>query len=184
MSRESGLFQYIPRDVLGNAIELQTDLTDVVDRLSRILPPDKLWEFFSSAPRETGGNIVFPCCRVDSSLLVVRDRIRLLQYPDIKAEERIEHYDFAARYAFKAVTWVEIGFEGLENLAHSRASKSWTAGIGLLLTDEARAEKIMTQGVLLYRDCIKTFADYRLQKGISNDYFRKYGVEPLLSNFQ
>lgn len=95
-----------------------------------------------------------------------------------------DDYRQAAEAAFKALVWVEIGFEGLQNLAVNRASINWTSSVGHIVTDEERARGIMTGGKELYDDCLKDFAELRVERGVDDDIFAEHGLENLLEPFK
>ncbi len=95
-----------------------------------------------------------------------------------------EDYLNASLIALRVVLWVEVGFQGLEKLAVSPASKNWTSGPGHHATDEERARGILTRGAKLYRECLGQFVDFRTREGITGDCFSRYGVEYLLNQFR
>jgi hypothetical protein len=179
------LNEYAPQELKGANLDLQHDLAEVVQRLSQVLPPNKIWELFSSTPQETGGRIVFPYSRVDSCLIVARDSIWMLDHykGQLTPEEISEVFLRGSNQAFEAVTWVEIGFQGLQNLAVSDASRNWTSGVGHRVTDEERAERIMISGKEMYHDFLSSFAMYRKDNNMGGDLFEEFGLEHLLEPF-
>ena len=98
-------------------------------------------------------------------------------------EKYQEWYERGCKQAFEALLWVEIGFQGLENLAKSPASSNWTTAVGHFVNDEERAGGIMTKGKEMFDVCLTKFAKFRREKGIKDDYFSQYGVEYLLDRF-
>lgn len=183
MSEKLDLTSFIPKDKKGEEIELSEDLTPVVDRISRILPPDKIWEFYASSLNEGGGKIKFPYCRIDSNVVATRDWIGLIKRPKYSPENPAEYYKIASLAALKVLLWVEVGFEGLENLAKNPASRNWT-GLGYYVNDEERARQIVTNGAELYKECLGKFVQFRLEQQIISDCFTEYGVEYLLDSFR
>ncbi|MFH1535759.1 MAG: hypothetical protein ABIC96_01660 [Patescibacteria group bacterium] len=182
MSEEVDLASFIPEDKMGIApIELREELMPVVGRISQVLPPDKVWEFFSSAPNETGRRIVFPYYRVDKTLEMCQGYIWLLTHDKQEQDKFLEYYRKASRSAFHTLVWVEVGFQGLESLAKNPASRNWTMVVGHFVNDEERAKGIVTEGAKYYRECLQEFVDFRTQQGITSDYFSEYGVEYLLN---
>ena len=184
--QERDLYSYLPKKDLSVKVEIVQELAPVVERISKIIPPDLLWQMFSSKPSETGGRIIFPYSRVDSSILITREIIWLLnKHGDRYSEEEFKKwYGKACIEAFEALLWVKIGFQGLENLAKSPASVNWTSAVGHHVTPEERAERIMTKGKELFDSCLRTFVRFRTEKGITDDYFSQYNVEYLLEEFK
>jgi uncharacterized alpha/beta hydrolase family protein len=90
----------------------------------------------------------------------------------------------AAKNVFKALVWIEIGFQGLQNLAVSRASVNWTSAVGHSVNNKQRAEKIMTSGKEMLYEKIKDFVTLRKKYNIKEDIFSKYKVEYLLDSYQ
>jgi len=178
------LANFLPKKDSGVEIEIREELAPVVERISTILPPDVLWELFSSTPGETEGRVVFPYLRVDSAVITARDIVYLLeQHGKYSPEEFQRRYRRGSKRAFEALVWVEIGFQGLENLAKSPASKNWTLAVGPPVNAEERAKGIMTTGKEMFDACLTEFARFRREKGVKDDYFTQYGVEYLLDSF-
>ena len=185
MTLDNNLMRYIPKQDLGAEVEVREEYALVVQRISEVIPDNLLWKIFSSIPNETRGRIIFPYSRIDSALIVARDYADLLESSRerISPEKFKEWYDSGCIQAFEALLWVEIGFQGLENLAKSLASKNWTSGVGHSVNDEERAQRIMTEGNKLYNECLSKFAQFRRKEGITDDYFGQYKVEHLLERF-
>lgn len=181
----SPLQRFVPENQIASKIDLEEDLHPIVIRLARRLPDDKIWSFFSSTPGETGGRIVFPYFRVDSGLLVARDSIYMLEHYSNTPESFSEGYQDASKAAFRALIWVEVGFEGLENLAKSPASINWTCEVGHFVIPKQRGIGIMSGGKQLYDDCLRKFADFRQKHRdeIGQDVFVEYESEDLLIPF-
>ncbi len=179
------LEQFIPQELEGAKIDIQYDLTDVVERLSQVLPPHRIWGLFSSNPNETGGIVTFPYSRVDTTVISARDLIWTINYfkDTLTVEDISNLYLKGSIEAFEAVTWIEIGFQGLHNLAISEASKNWTTDVGHHPTAEERAQRIMTTGKKMYDACLVTFTRYRNENNMKGDYFEEYGLEYLLDPF-
>jgi len=180
------LSRYGPKKSRGVEIEIRDELAPVVERISQVLPPELLWDLFSSTPSETDERIVFPYCKPDSKVLTAGSNIDLLlslghEYGDGAYDE---WYKRATRRVFSALVWVEIGFEGLENLARSRASVSWTLGVKKFVDDDQRAREIMTSGKKMYEECLKYYASFREKFGVGEDFFTQYKVEYLLEKFK
>lgn len=93
-------------------------------------------------------------------------------------------YIEASLAAFKVLLWVEVGFQGLEKLAVSPASRNWTSGPGHHATDEARAQWILTKGAGVYKKYLQEFVGLRTQLGIAGDCFDEYRVGYLLDQFR
>lgn len=163
---------YIPQETSIAPIETRDYLAPVVARIARFLPPEKIWEFFSSAPGETGGVIRFPYCRVDSALINCRD------YLDMNM------YEKASLQAMRAILWVEIGFQGLENLAYDPASKNWTSGVGHFVDDQERARRIIVNGKDKFEKTLHEFVTYRDTHQINDDCFTDYELETILSQWR
>lgn len=167
-------------------VELEEDLAPVIDKIAHFLPPEVIWDLYSGYPSQEGGISVFPYCRVDSAVINAEGNIRTL----IKFESRLDNskrkeiYDFACKLAFKALVWVEIGFEGLDNLAESDASRNWTEGVGHFLSTEERAKLIKTNGRELYDRCLRSFAEFREQHQLKDDLFSKFNLERLLDKYR
>jgi hypothetical protein len=164
---------YIPADIPKTDIELRPFLQPVVDNLSTVLPPEKIWDLYASDPRTTGGVINFPYCRVDNALFTVQERIELLDDSRPSDPRSAQGYDIACNAALKAAAWVEIGFEGLENFANSPASVSWTY-----------SRDILRDGATFYQHSLQTFAQFRIDHGITDDCFTQNGAEDLLKKFE
>lgn len=128
---------------------------------------------------------MFPYSRADSAVINVRDIVYLLEQHGKKysPEEFQEWYRRGSKQAFEALVWVEIGFQGLENLAKSPASINWTSGVGHFVTAEQRAERIMTTGKEMFDECLRQFVEFRQKEGIKDDYFSQYKVEYLLDSY-
>jgi hypothetical protein len=174
---------FIPKDQLS--VEVKEDLELVVKRITTLIPTDKVYELFSSTPNETGGKSNFPYCRVDSQLIVCRNWLYIFEKfgaKDSKDFNRI--YENAAISAFKAIVWVEIGFQGLDNLAESRASVNWTSGVGHFVNDQQRSERIKTNGREMYEQMLGNFVNFRDSHDIRGDIFTTYNAEDLLNKFR
>lgn len=180
MSKELPLADYVPLDQRGERVELVDDLAPVVDRLTQVLPAEKIWKMFSSTPNETGGRAVFPYCRVDNAVLCVRNWIWLATNYNPTPEKIAEYYQNASRQAFEALTWVEIGFQGLQNLATNKASVNWTSAVGHFVNDEERARGIMTTGKEMYDSCLRDFVEFRNGRELRDDDFSRFNLEHLL----
>jgi len=174
------LSYYLPKENPEVKIELWDELSPVVERISQVLPPEVLWDLFSSSPTQTGGRIVFPYCRVDNAVMIAGDYSYMFEEYGKTLSESNRWYQAASAQAFKALVWVEIGFEGLENLAKSKASVNWTTAVGHFVDDEQRATRIMTTGKEMYEECLRQFVSFRRAAGVSEDLFTQYGVEYLL----
>lgn len=176
MSERSPITHYIPEDQRSMPLEVREDLTPVIDRIARVLPSELIWELYASNPGQTGGIVTFPYCRVDTTVAACRTSTYMINSFKPKQSDFAEMYGNACNAALAAVVWVEVGFEGLENLARSRASLNWDLGD----TDEERAQGILTGGAKLYRECLAEFVDMRAEHGITDDYFTQYGLEDTL----
>jgi hypothetical protein len=141
-------------------------------------------EYFSSTSSETGGVIVFPYSRVDASVVIARDYVWMIDHFSATGDKLAEYYQSATIQAFEALVWVEIGFQGLQNLAKSRASVNWTTAVGHHVTDEQRAMGIMTSGKKMYDECLGCFVSFRKRSGITEDIFSKYNLTYLLDTIE
>ena len=156
----------------------------MVARLSEVLPPEEIWKMFSSRPAETDGRINFPYSRVDALVIALQqDMWAINYYKELTSQEVYYYFLRGSRNAFEALTWVEIGFQGLHNLATSDASRNWTSEVGHRLNDEERARRIMTSGKEMYDKHLGSFARYRYENNMKGDDFEKYGLEYLLEPF-
>ena len=185
IDKDNDLMAYLPKQDLGVEVKVRKQYAPIIQRVSKVIPDELLWTLFSSAPSETGGKIEFPYSRVDSAVINTRDIVWMLDEfrENYSSEGFNELYEKGCNQAFKALLWVEVGFQGLENLAKSPASKNWTTGVGHCVNDKERAEGIMTEGKKLYNDCLSKFAQFRKGEEIANDRFSQYQVEYLLDNF-
>lgn len=169
---------YIPGKDFRVKIEVLQDLAPVVGKISQFLPREVIWDLYSSSPEQTGGKIVFPYCRIDSaSRNAAFDVDYLRDYRNSLTDEKFkEIYNSASLQAFKALVWVGIGFQGLENLAESKASSNWPRSTKNLDRFVAMRE--------LYRAKLRLFTAFREEEGIYNDIFSEYGLEDLLNEFK
>lgn len=172
------------REQVQEQVEINESLLPVVDRMSQYVPVEELRQWFTSEPQETGGVRRYPYCRVDSELLVCRDRIRLTNLPQMIGGQKIIHYSQASNHAMLAVLWVEIGFQGLENLAKSPASKNWTSGVGHFVSAEEREAGILSGGKDLYESVLREFVRLRKVQGVTDDCFTEYHLEHLLQKWE
>ncbi len=179
------LARYVPAE-LGAVIQLQDGLLPIVERISKVIPPSFVWELFVGTPTETGGKITFPYFRVDSAVITSRDTISLLEYYSDKytTEENKKLYDLACKQAFRALVWVEIGFQGLKNLASSPASKNWASAVRHTITDAQRQRGIMTERKKLMQECLSQFVHFRDTHAMGDDLFSQYRVEYLLKPYR
>ncbi len=81
-----------------------------------------------------------------------------------------EKYTQASIAAFRVVVWVEIGFQGLDNLIEHPASLNWS--------------QIRATGKEMYVNQLRDFVRFRDQNQITEDIFTRYRVEYLLDRFQ
>ena len=176
---------YVPDKKPNEKLELRSDLLPVVSRISEIIPPSLVWIFYSSAPNETGGRIIFPYHRVDTSLTESRDYTVHIRRSD-SIEKSRRYYKLASTEAFKTLLWVEIGFQGLSNLLKSPAARNWSVlGSGSYSEDdnEEIIEKRYKQAKKLYENCLGEFAKYRKEKNIEDDLFSQFKAENLIYPF-
>ncbi|MCX6791929.1 MAG: hypothetical protein NT149_02735, partial [Candidatus Gottesmanbacteria bacterium] len=119
------LAQFAPIDYVSKPIEFRDYLHPVVERIAQVIPKDVIWQLYASSPSETGGHIVFPYSRVNAAVMAARDYLRNVKlFPGDKIKLN-QYYEKAAEQAFEALVWVEVGFQGLDNLANSPASNNW-----------------------------------------------------------
>ncbi len=183
--KETDLHSYLPREGLSAKIEIRQELAPVVERISEIIPHDLVWQIFSSEPIETGGRIIFPYSRVDSSVRFAGNTVKMLnKFRSEYSEKEFKKWcEKACIEAFEALLWVKVGFQGLENLATNPASRNWTS-VGRFLTPNERAEEIMTEGKEFFDSHLRAFVQFRTEEGITDDYFSQYNVEYLLEEFK
>lgn len=178
------LSSYPPEQDLGPEVIFDSELEWVVNNLRRRLEPEQIWELFASSPRATGGKIRFPYCRVDSSVGIASEALSLIVDNSCIEITENEWYKMASKNAFRALLWVEVGFEGLDNLAVSSASRSWTSAVGHSVSDEERTERIKKEGREMYQDCLRRFIEFRKNAGITYDIFTQNGAEDLLGIYK
>jgi hypothetical protein len=180
------LSRYLPEKKPEVEVELREELAPVVERIGKVLPPELIWKMYSSFPGETGGKILFPYCRVDTSVIISRDLVDklILDGDKYNREEYQEKYNAACQQAFEALVWVEVGFQGLENLARNRFSTYWTAGLGHFIDDEQRVQGILKEGREFYEDCLRRFVSFRKNANIKQDLFSEHGLGYLLDKFK
>ena len=90
----------------------------------------------------------------------------------------------ASKQAMIVGLWVEVGFEGLKNLAVHPASKNWTSGVGHFVTDEERANGIMNGGKIFYNKVLREFVKFRDSHNITDDCFTQHGLEDFLGKWR
>lgn len=174
---------FVPAEASGKPVRLVEDLLPVVERIARVLPAEKVWQYFASAPSATGGITKFPYLRVNACLQGIMNNLGLFRLAEKEnnSDDKKKFYQKMSEHAQKVLVWVEVGFEGLENLAVSPASVSWEMG-----TDVAsRAEKIMTDGKQYYNKQLRSFVAFRNSYPDKDaDCFAQYHLEPLLDRWQ
>lgn len=174
------LAQFVPPP-FRQAVHYQEEVTPAVERLAAKLPVDRIWDTFSTAryPGQTGGRILFPYYRIDTSLAVCE--MALMRARSTKAAEVRKTQGFleATTSAFNTVAWIEVGFGGLKQLLQNRvAVRNLTVGDneehnkGLLLSQKAQYDRVMTD-----------FVAARTERGITDDDFMRYGLLHLLEKF-
>ena len=161
MTETSGLDKFVPQKLRTAEVEIDDELTDVVTRIGKVLPEKLIWEYFSSKPNETSGVIRFPYCRVDTEIIAGNDWIYNVEMYSSNQASFEKYYEQVSLSAMMVLVWVEVGFQGLQNLAVSPASVNWTSGVGYHVTDEVRAERIMSRGKIMYDDFIEEFSKLR-----------------------
>ncbi|HAV14929.1 MAG TPA: hypothetical protein DCX25_01215 [Candidatus Pacebacteria bacterium] len=82
------LLEYVPQEAYERApVKVSEDLLSVVERIARVLPPEKVWKWFSSTPGETRREIRFPYARIDALTLATEITIDTLTiYPPTSPE--------------------------------------------------------------------------------------------------
>lgn len=140
---------------------------------------------FPSSPGETSGRSKFPYCRVDSQLRASKNWISVLKKFGAKDQEDFKKiYEAAAIAAFKAVVWIEFGFQDLDNLAVSPASKNWTGGVGHFVNDQQRAVRNKDSRQKMYEEALSKFVQFRDANKVEDDIFDKYKAGDLLDKFR
>lgn len=179
------LEKFVPSELIHERVEVDGSMFPIVSRISRYLPPEQVWEHFSSTPNETGGVRHFPYYRVDTGLICCRDWLWMIENSRQKsAETEREYYGKSSNSAMEVALWVEVGFEGLQNLAVHPASRNWTSGVGHSVNDEQRAEGIMTNGKEFYDSVMRGFVSFRDARGITDDCIAEIGLEPVLEKWK
>jgi len=151
--------------------------SDVIFRLGKVLPTSVMLDWFSN-----NQEMIFPFLRVDSKLIVIRDDLDLLQL-DKNDDARKKRYEYITQLIAKTLTWIDIGWGGLEKFAASDSSKSWTSGAGNEANAKERAQYILTEGK---KRIDQVVAKYRVAREIydpkygDTDVFRQYNIEYLL----
>ena len=163
------LSRYIPEAKIEEDLEIHEDLAQVVERISKYLPPGKVWEYFSSSPSATGGRIRFPNFRGDMTLnYQVRGEIYSAEKVAPDSADFATYYKTASEAALQSILWIEVGFQGLDKLAKSSASSNW---FGIEDDEE------------WYKSIIRDFIKYREKYQIKEDCFSEFGAEELLEDF-
>lgn len=181
MKENPYLKSFVPKD--QSEVELNTYLTEVAQRISTVIPPDDVFKLFSSTPNQTGGIAKFPFCRMDMTLIACNESIQRIE--KINNENYFQRgFENASMYALKAVLWIEVGFEGLDNLADSPASINWTTDAGYFVNDRERANVIKATGREMYNETLRKFVQFRDSRGITEDIFTRYGVGNLLDRWK
>lgn len=178
--------QFIKYNSLGKELEIREELEPVVQRIAKVLPVEVIWDMYSSTPEETGGRVIFPYSRVDSSVIVSQNCIHLCRQYLIEGNrvQAEKLYKDASMQAMEALVWIEIGFLGLENLAKSDASRNWTSAVGHNVGNRQREIGILTTGREMMTEKLKDFVEYRQEHEVKNDCFDKYGVAYLLDPYK
>jgi len=155
------LQKFAPPESSGKQVQYDESLLPVVERIARVLPKEKVWEYFYD------DKYGFPYLRGNLSLILIDDYLEL----HVAERDSAEWYKSMSEEALKVLVWVEIGFEGLDNLAASPASRNW--------------ESIKTHGRSQYEERLRRFADFRkTYPGKDTDCFAQYGLEYLLDRWQ
>lgn len=175
---------FIPEELRSEPVKFDDSLAPIVERIGAYLTSEEIWKYFSSSPSETGGIRKFPYCRVDSCLIVCRDLLHLARLRETETDDYLSDYDKASKQAMRLGLWVEIGFEGLKHLAVHPASRNWTSAVGHLVSDEERAQGIMTRGKNFYEEVLKEFVKFRDDQQITDDCFTQYGLGHLLDKWR
>lgn len=164
-------------------LRLNDDYFDVVHRLSQVLPVDVMFDWFSSKPEETAGKIQFPYQRVDLNFIVVEARIALMERAN-EERKRQEHYELATKIAASTLTWIDIGWDGIEKFAmNPEATSLWTSGPGHSANPEQRAQYIITEGKEWLNRVVKRYTTVRdsyVSTYVNTDVFKEYNLEHLL----
>ena len=183
MKEKSYLKGFVPKDQVD--VQINTYLEAVTQRIASLIPHNVIYELYHSSPTETGGRSRFPYCRVDSELINSRDGVYVFEQFGAKDEEDFKRiYEAVTTSAFKAIVWVEIGFQGLDNLAESHASKNWTSGVGHFVDDQQRAIGIKTTGREMYEQMLGVFVQFRDANKVEGDIFCRHKAEGLLDRFR
>ncbi len=179
----SGEFDRYCPDNTFLEVEFRPKLLPVIRRIGEYLSPEKVWKHFLSSPSVNGGVSIFPYLRVDSAFFFINGICSLFEkYPE-EADQQ-EWYRKVSEKAMCVILWIEVGFQGLGNLAKDDASRSWTGGVGHFLTDKERAKEIMDDGRLWYDETMSRFVLLRDQLGIENDCFTRHELEGFLHEWR
>lgn len=174
-----------PRDTLRADVTVKTALIPIVQRIAEVVPNDVIWDVFSSAPNQSNGKIEFPFARPDTSLMNCRNLSFLLTLNEqtYTPKQFQEHYRTACKEAFRALVWIEVGFQGMDNYAASPASGVWTSE-GHGLTPVQREHALKTDGRKHMREDLQQFVQFRESHHIIDDLFSQCGVEYLLTPYK
>jgi hypothetical protein len=183
MSAELGKF--VPLELVNERVSVNESMVPIIGRISQYLASEKVWEYFSSMPETTGGVRRFPYFRVDNRLFCCDSYLSVIKHcVELVTDEEVEDYRKASEIAMKIALWVEVGFEGLQNLAIHPASKNWTSGVGHFVNDEQRAKGIMTNGKEYYESVMREFVGFRDARQITDDCFTTYNLEGILEKWR
>lgn len=174
------LSRFIPES-FKKQVHFVPEVIPAIKSLSRQLPTDRIWDAYSTAryPGQTGGRVVFPYYRIDTSLAVCE--MALMRAEGAKTVERATKvYKEAAASALDTVAWIEVGFGGLEKLMQNRSAvRNTTAG-----DDEKHNKAVLLSLQQQYRRVLGGFVQTRIDRGITDDDFARFNLEHLLYQFR
>lgn len=170
---------FVPADFRRD-VNFVLEIVPAIRNLSAKLPRDRIWDAYSTAkyPGQTGGRVLFPYYRVDTSLAVCEMALMRVEHTKT-TEQAVDTYSDATATAFNTVAWIEVGFGGLEQLMSNRAAvRNTTAG-----NDEMHNKAVLLSLKQQYERVMGTFVQTRVDRGIVDDDFARFNLEHLLYRF-
>ena len=167
------------------------ELREVVFRLGERIEPQAMLDFFTADTQQNGGKAVFPYCRVDMQIFVIREATAKAMSGRFEKKFQIEGFERASRACVKTLLWVDTGFVGMGNYSDSPTSSDFTGFNEIVISraESARAKRrawFETEGETLLTGVVRKFSEARERfmpiLGRDKDLFEKHGVVDLLEN--
>jgi len=171
---------FVPTDFRRD-VNFVPEIVPAIQNLSAKLPRDRIWDAYSTAkyPGQTGGRVLFPYYRVDTSLAVCEMAVMRAEHAKTTEQAVATHID-ATISAFNTVAWIEVGFGGLEQLMSNRSAvRNTTAG-----DYEMHNKAVLLSLKQQYERVMGTFVQARVDRGIVYDDFTRFNLEHLLYQFR